>query len=242
VTDHQPASLTSMEEGLEVMSAAVQYRKALARLAMPFLGDDPIEVGSGNGDYADTWASWGAPIVASEPAGTPSLARLEKRFAHDARVRVRALTLPSDEVGEYSTVVAFNVLEHIEDDLSALRSMARLLRPGGHVVLIVPAFDFAYGDWDRQIGHYRRYRRQQILDMLVAAEFQPVQVRYTNSVGLVAWWLMVRVFGQRPRDTTFLRLYDHLVVPLVFGFERAVRVPFGQSVLGVGQVRHEGFS
>lgn len=223
-----------MVEGLQVMSAAVHYREFLARLVLPWLGDDPIEVGSGIGDYAETWAGWGKGLVATEPQGS-SLTRLQTRFSGDPRVTVRALDLPSDDTSDHSAAAALNVLEHIEDDVAALRSMARLVRPGGLVVVIVPAFPFAFGEWDRRIGHYRRYRLPDIRAKLAAAALRPIEIRYTNAPGLLGWWLVVRALGGQPRDTHLLRLYDRFAVPLIEKAERLIRPPFGQSVLAVAQ-------
>ncbi|MBO0729176.1 MAG: class I SAM-dependent methyltransferase [Acidimicrobiaceae bacterium] len=227
-----------MAEGLEVMTSAVRYREALARLALPWLGEDPVEVGAGTGDYAATWADWGKRLVATEPEG-PSLAHLRARFEADPRVQVRALGLPSDESAGHSAAVALNVLEHIEDDLGGLRSMARLVRDGGHVVLIVPAFSFAYGDWDRRIGHYRRYRVPEVRAKLEAAGLEPLVVRYIQSVGLIGWCIVIRLLHGEPKDTAALRLYDRFVVPVIGAVERRVKIPFGQSVFAVARVGTE---
>jgi SAM-dependent methyltransferase len=71
------------------------------------------------------------------------LLALKDRFHAEPKVTVRELLLPSDEVGQHSSVVALNVWEHIDDQVGALRSAVRLLRPGGKIILVVPAFEFA---------------------------------------------------------------------------------------------------
>jgi hypothetical protein len=90
-------------------------------------------------------------------------------------------------------------------------------------------------EFDRKIGHFRRYRTEMVEKKMRAAGLEPVSVRYINFVGLVMWILLVRVLRQPPRNSAALRLYDQLVVPLVARLESKFRFPFGQSVFAVGQ-------
>lgn len=221
---------------LEDLAEAVNYRSWLVSLALPYLGDDPLEVGSGHGDYAADWAAAGVPITASE-ADASRLALLTERFAGDPRVRVRELAVPIAETGSHSAVVAYNVLEHIEDDVAALRSFAGLVRPGGHVILVVPAFEFALGRFDRLVGHFRRYRCAGLRRVLVEAGLEPVRVHYVNAVGLFGWTLVVRILGGTPKSGPLLRVYDRFVVPVLRRVEARLHPPFGQSVFAVARTR-----
>lgn len=233
---HLVAGDTAVQsEVLENLSLAVNYRQWIVDLSRPWLGDAPLEIGSGTGDYAQSWADLGMAITVSE-ADPLRLAELHRRFDADANVTVRELAIPIDEDGDYTGAVAINVLEHIEDDVSGLRTFARLTRPGGHVALFVPAFSFAMSDFDREVGHFRRYRKRQLREALVAAGLEPVVVHYVNSVGLFGWFLLVRVLKGRPRDGLALRILDNFVVPVLRRLESRVRPPFGQSLFAVARV------
>ena len=72
------------------------------------------------------------------------------------RTKGRSSDALSDS-NQSSTGLMINVLEHIEDDVAALRTLRRLLRPGGRIVLYVPALNGLYGAYDRKVGHFRRY-------------------------------------------------------------------------------------
>src|SRR6185312_7274103 len=63
----------------------------------------------------------------------------------------------------FDCIVLVNVLEHIEDDIGALVDLRELLEPGGRLCVFVPAFEGLYSDFDRRIGHRRRYRRSQLV-------------------------------------------------------------------------------
>jgi len=225
---------------LEDLREAENYQRWLAGLAVPYLGTDPIEIGSGLGDYAELWARRLGRMTATE-ADPVRLAALEARFGGDdrppgdGRVNVRRLTAPVDEDAEHTAVVAYNVLEHIPDDVGALRAFRRLVRPGGAVVLLVPAFGFAMSRFDVQIGHQRRYTRRSLTAALAASGLRAERVQYVNSAGLLAWLVMMKLLRQRPRAGLPLRAYDRLVVPVVRRLEGRVTPPFGQSVFAVAR-------
>ena len=219
---------------LEDLVSARNYRRWIVDLAKPWLGEDPLEVGSGLGHYAEDWAAAGLRITASE-ADESRLTALQERFGGDARVAVRELAVPITESAEHTAVVAINVLEHIEDDVAALRAFAGLTRAGGRVVLFVPAFMWALGSFDREIGHFRRYTKPTLRRSLQAAGLQVERLHYVNSVGLLAWLLVVRLLRQRPKEGLLLRVFDGLAVPVLRGVESRWRPPFGQSLFAVAR-------
>ena len=223
------------DEVLEDLGSAVRYTAWLAALCEPWLGDHPLEVGSGTGVYAEHWRRPGRRIEVSE-AVPARVAALRDRYADEDDVSARQLTAPVEETADYSAVVALNVLEHIDDHVGALRSFAGLVRPGGHVVMVAPAFPIAMSEFDRAIGHYRRYRRASMRAAFVEAGLERVEVRYVNSIGLLGWLVMVTCLRGRPRDGLPLRVYDRCIVPVLRRVEARWAPPFGQSVLGVGRV------
>jgi SAM-dependent methyltransferase len=222
---------------LEDLSDARRYRTWLADLARPHLGNHPIEIGSGTGEYALEWAPLLPAFTASEADASRHRALYSRFEGHDV-IRVRYLLLgdeASDAADEHSAAVAFNVLEHIPDDVAALRAMRQLVRPGGAIVLIVPAFPSAMSRFDLAIGHQRRYTRRSLGEALSAAGLAVEQLRYVNPIGLLNWYVTVKAIGMRPRNGAALRLYDRMVVPIARTLDR-FSVPFGQSVFAVARV------
>jgi SAM-dependent methyltransferase len=220
------------DETLENISGAVNYREWLVSLVLPYLGEDPIEVGSGLGDYAAAIADHGFRVTASEAEGG-RIARLEQRFAGYDRVTVRPLMMPAGETANHSAVFSYNVLEHIEDDRAAVESMTRLIRPGGRVALLVPAFPGAMSPFDRRIGHFRRYSKGSVRALLTGAGLDVDVLRYVNSLGLPAWFLCMRMLKMSARNGPLLILWDRLGVPVVRWIEKKIDPPFGQSIFAV---------
>src|SRR3569623_107932 len=80
---------------------------------------------------------------------------------------------------------AVNATEHLPDDLAALRALFALLRPGGTLLLYVPACPRAFGSLDQALGHHRRYTRASLQRVLVQAGLVASRPRYKNRLGLV---------------------------------------------------------
>ena len=219
---------------LEALEGAENYNRWLADLTRPFLGDDPIEIGSGLGGNAALWLASGVERVTVSELDPVALTRLEQRFAGDGRVAVAEIDLEHAPDLSHSAFVALNVLEHIADDRGALRGAARLVRPGGAVVVFVPAFPFAAGRFDRMIGHYRRYTKRTIGDAYAEAGIHLDVVRYVNAPGLLAWFVSVKLLRQVPGEGRLLRLWDGRVIPVARATERRWAPLFGQSLLAVG--------
>ena len=222
-------------EVLEGLATAVNHRRWFVELAIPFLGENPIEIGSGLGDYALEWAPHFGRFTATE-ADPDRLVALKERLEGHGKVDIRQMLLPTDEVNTYSGVVSYNVLEHIEDHVGALRSMAGLVRPGGRIVLIVPAFPFAMSPVDIATGHVRRYTRRSMRSALAEAGLTIEQLRYVNALGLLGYYMATSVFRLTPKEGPMVKVYDRLVLPVTRAAERVVHPPFGQSVFAVARV------
>ena len=148
---------------------------------------------------------------------------------------VEEIDLEEPQAANYSAVVGLNVIEHVADDVGGLRAAARLVRPGGAVVMFAPAFPFAMSDFDRSIGHHRRYTAETIRRTFIHAGLEVELVRYVNAPGLVAWLVGMRLLGLSPHDGFALRAWDRVVVPLARALEQRRPPPFGQSLLAVGR-------
>jgi SAM-dependent methyltransferase len=229
----EPSSFSAadaeLQPGLEVLGSATNYLSWIQELCAPFLGREVLEVGAGRGDLTERFA--GGRVVTATDLSPAFLKALRERFAGNPDVRVGTLDLeefvPSDR---YDSVVMINVLEHIEHDIAALEALRGALRPGGHLVIWVPAFQVLYSEMDRRIGHYRRYTRASLEARLVAAGYTVAESRYVNSLGMVAWFVFCRLLGQESSQGWAVQTWDRLAVPVLRFAEDHVRSPFGLSV------------
>jgi SAM-dependent methyltransferase len=225
-------------ETLEVMREAPQYNAWQYSRIAPYVGRRVCEIGSGIGNMSARLLSTDREVAVLTDTDDYYLSVLRQTFASSPRVFVERLTLPDARAGErfrryeLDTVVALNVIEHIEDDAGAIRTIADLLRPGGRFVMLVPALPALHGTLDQELGHYRRYTARSVADRLRSGGFKVDRIFYFNLVGALGWWLNAKVLRRRRIPLRDLRRFDALV-PLL-RHEAHIRLPLGQSVIGVG--------
>lgn len=240
--DHVPADSRVLgdtrlqSQTLEDVAAAVRYHAWLTDLARPYLGAHPLELGSGLGDYAQRWLDQGLEEITTTDLDPSRLRHLRDRFSRDNRVSVEALDALGPNEGSFSCLVAFNVLEHITDHVGVLAAAHRLVVPGGAVVMFVPAFNFAMSDFDRRVGHVRRYSRRTLTAAYLGAGLAVERLDYVNIPGIFAWMVGMKWLRMTPGDGPLLRAWDRGVIPAARRFEERVRAPFGQSLFAVGRV------
>ncbi len=214
-----------------------RYRAYQFDMIARHCGPSVLEVGAGLGEFASQFSGLTRLVVTDVDPGC--VAHMERRFAHRPEVQARQLdlqgTLP-ETWPPVSTIVAVNVLEHIEEDSATLRSLARLVEPGGKIVLWVPGYMQLYGDFDRRVGHVRRYTPSTLRTAIVGAGLVPSEVRPVNMLGGIAWWLAVRRSGVGSPKPGLLKIYDRIVVPVTKVAESRLTPPFGQSVFAVATV------
>jgi SAM-dependent methyltransferase len=222
-----------LEETLENLDGAENYAKWIFGLVAPYVGGEVLEVGAGHGTFTERLAQPADRLVACELSERCTSVLID-RFAGNSAIEVVHGDVTSAAAsGPFDTVVLINVLEHIERDDETLREIRGLLNPGGRLVLWVPAFPMLYSDFDRRIGHYRRYRRSALQAQLLQAGFDVSDIRYVNAVGALAWLVVARYLGRTPTTGAPVRLFDRYLVPVLRALERRIRVPFGQSVFAV---------
>ncbi|HEY2725117.1 MAG TPA: methyltransferase domain-containing protein [Pseudonocardiaceae bacterium] len=227
---------TGRVAGEEVGSDKPRYRRFQHDLIAEHCGRSVLEVGAGLGEFAEQLTGLDRLVVTD--VDPEAVALMRKRFTGRPEVQVRQLDVEQGlELDEpVDTVVTINTLEHIEDDAQTLRSLARLVVPGGTIVAWVPGYQQLYGDFDRKVGHVRRYTPATLTASFRAAGLTPTVVRPVNLLGGIAWWAAVRRGGTGSPDPRLVAIYDRVLVPATRAIERLVRIPFGQSVLGVAQV------
>jgi SAM-dependent methyltransferase len=219
---------------LEGLESAKNYSAWILDLIGPHISGRILEVGAGRGTYSTYFAEHGH-LTALEPSEAHSATLRERLKDHPNAVVVTAQLDGTTAPGSYDTVVLLNVLEHIADDHRALRDLYESLAPGGKMILWVPAFESLYSRFDQRIGHYRRYRRNELLALVHNVGFQQVTARYTNMPGFFAWWLLVRVLRMSPTGPRLTAFHDRYFIPVIRRVERVIRPPVGQSLLVVAQ-------
>lgn len=227
------AADAELENTLDNLNGADNYAAWIFEQVEPHLGDEVLEVGAGHGTFTGLLSARSTRVVATDVSERCANI-LRTRFVDDPRVTVlQGSAAAAMEFSPYDSAVFINVLEHIEDDDGALRELSATLKPGGRLILWVPAFALLYSDFDRKIGHYRRYRMTGLKAQLSSAGYDVTHIRYVNSVGALAWLVVARLMHRAPTGGLSVKIYDSYFVPVLKRAERRWGTPFGQSVFAV---------
>lgn len=194
-----------------------------------------VEVGAGIGTFSERLLA--RPdverllLIEPEP---PCAEILEDTYSKDSRVTVAQETLPASQTltaraGQVDYLLCQNVLEHIEEELPAVRAMGDALRPGGRLTLLVPAHPRLFGNLDRTYGHYRRYTRERLSSVVADAGLELEELYSFNLLGVPGWWL--NRFRPSPGiSRSSLRAYEALL-RVWQPIERRRRPPWGLSLI-----------
>lgn len=231
--DYQGAELT-------LFAHAVNWKRYFSRQIRPYLGDSVIEVGAGLGGTTGLLHCGQSAWVCLEPdpamAAVISTAIAEHRLPPGCRVETGIVDdlLAHGHAGRYDSVVYIDVLEHIEGDRAELAAAWRLLKPGGHLMVLSPAFSWLYTPFDKAVGHFRRYHKSD-LKKIAPPGAQPVFIRYLDSVGLLASLANRLLLRSGMPTQSQVLTWDRLMVPFSRMVDPLVGYAFGRSILAVWQ-------
>jgi len=214
-------------ENLEVMKEAVNYNRMLIDVVKRHArtGERVLDFGAGVGTFALPMQRDGYAVEC-----------VELDDAQRATLAAQGLTvhrtLEGIRDGSVDFVYTLNVLEHIDDDVGALRDIGRTLREDGRLLVYVPAFPVLFTPMDQRVGHLRRYRRHDLRAKVDAAGFDVLRNDYVDSLGFLAT-LVYRMTGSRSGaiDRGALRAYDRYVFPMSRRLDLALRHVIGKNLL-----------
>ena len=218
----------------------VVRRRLVARIIAELgigTGDPVADVGTSSGTNLILLRDMGFTRVAGVDPSTEAIHYCASRGLPPVR-QGTAEAMPFDS-GSLALVLATDVLEHVEDDVRALREFARVLAPGGHLVVTVPAFPSLWGLQDDVSCHLRRYRRAQLISRAEAAGLEVEECYYFNYLLFVPIWVArqaIKLF--KPRISSENQINSRLINAVllrIFALDvrtaRWLKPPFGVSLL-----------
>jgi len=216
---------------LESMSFAQNYHNWIYENIATQLGTKIAEIGSGVGNFTEfLLRNDHARIDAYEPC---TKMHLNNKFYKHPRVNCinsNFELVSKNYHDQYDSVVFINVLEHIQQDSDAIKKAYKIIRRGGNLIIFVPALQFLYSNFDRSIGHYRRYQKSELTKLVQNASFKIISCEYFDSIGIIPWFVFMKVMrrGLSSRNTF---TYDTFVVPWLKIVEKIISPPLGKNLL-----------
>ena len=227
----RPEDSVYFGKDLEAMSFAQRYHRWIVGEFAPFLGRSVGEVGAGVGNVSEMLLAQPIGRLTAFEPDVRMFAELERALAPEPRAVAVQGFFGADQAGaDYDALVYVNVMEHVEHDRREMRHALAALRPGGHLLVFVPALSWLYSPFDEKVGHYRRYTKRSLTSKARAVGFEIAHARYFDVAGVLPWYVNF-VLLKNEMAGGAVSLYDNAVVPVMKRVERVLPLPLGKNVL-----------
>lgn len=222
-------------KNLKLMSKLDKYNNWIYDNVKEFLGERILEVGGGVGNFTEFILK--KQLIISTDINEKHIITLNNKFKANKNFQAILIDVSKDisKIKEYKfdTAISINVLEHIKDDMYALKNMHKLLNKNGKMVLVLPAFQFAFGTIDKSDNHYRRYNKN-IIPKIEKIGFKIIKNRYMNLPGLVGWIWHGKILKLKIHKEGDLIIFNKLI-PLFSFFEKIFPFLPGLSLIIIGE-------
>jgi SAM-dependent methyltransferase len=224
--------------GLEVLADMPNYYDWIMETFAPFVRGHVIEYGAGLGIISQRLEPLAEKLSLVEPSAV-FVQALRGKFRDETKIELISESLEDHTrtIGPATsdTVVMVNVLEHIEDDRAAISALFRALRPGGHLLVFVPALQLLMSKLDVQFGHFRRYNRAELTAKVGQAGGKVIICRYFDFFGMLPWFVLNKLLGATNFNPKFIHVHDKFVVPISRRMERAISPPLGKNLIMIAR-------
>lgn len=223
---------------LELFKYAHHWKQYYASVFAHLLKGDILEVGAGIGETTHSLCngkqeSW--VCVEPDPELTDQIAFKKQQGYLPDFIEVVTGTLDAVAADrKFDAILYIDVIEHIEYDTEELQKASHYLKAGGHLIVLVPAHNFLYSEFDKAIGHFRRYNKKQLADT-APKQLKTIDLRYLDSVGLSASLANKWLLKQDYPELRQIQFWDNYIIPVSKIADRITFFKFGKTVLGIWQ-------
>lgn len=219
---------------LELFSNAQKWKHYFTSIIGPYIGKRTIEVGAGIGETTAILCDGSQEIwLCIEP---------DEKLRKQIDDKVSSGELPSccqtsgkvirefENGQQFDTIIFIDVLEHISDDFAELLAASQQLVPGGFLIVLAPAHQALFSEFDRSIGHLRRYNKT-MLSSLTPPTCQVERSLYLDSVGILTSLANLLILKQSlPKEKQIL-FWDRCLVPISRLLDRLISYRIGRSIV-----------
>ena len=223
-------------EELALFEKAIKWKRYFSTFIRPYIKGDVLEVGAG--------LSANTPYLNDGSPGSWVLVEPDTEMATNIGQKIKSGKLPSncsvvngmvsslEKKPAFDTILYIDVLEHTTNDTKEIENANIVLRPGGHVIILSPAFPSLFSPFDKAIGHYTRYTKPS-LKKLFRDPFSRVDLRYLDSTGYFISLANRLLLRQNYPTQRQIDIWDSYDIPLARLVDRMVNYSFGRSILGI---------
>ncbi len=231
------ANIDYIGDELELFKFAINWKDYYGKTIKPYITGDVCEVGAGIGGTTNALLNRAASSwLAVEPDGNLAERIGAEILGNQFASRVEVLHGTLDDIAEgqqFDTIIYIDVMEHIEDDNTEFGKAVGRLRKGGNLIILVPAFNFLYNDFDKRIGHFRRYDKRMLKRLAAESPLKCIKLSYYDSLGFFASVMNKLILKKPIPSPGNIKMWDNFMIPLSKLFDPLVMRSFGKSLIGV---------
>ena len=218
---------------LEMFDKAHFWRKYLHLVTKKFIGKKILEVGAGIGSFTKIYIKENVDITLSE-IDNVNYEILKKKFDLQKNVKVENKFI--DQFNEtFDTILYLSVLEHIENDKKEILNALEKLEDKGHLIICVPAHNYMYSNFDKEIGHFRRYEMN-FFDTLNLKNANIKTSFFIDSFGHLLYFLNKFLFSKEVYPSKLkVFIWDKIFIPITYIIDFLSFYKFGKNILCIIQ-------
>lgn len=135
---------------------------------------------------------------------------------------------------KFDSILYIDVIEHIENDYAEMERAKKVLKPGGFLIVLVPAQESLYSEFDKAIGHYRRYNKKRLQEA-IGLDLKKKKLMYLDALGMFASmgnkWLLKQNYPTEKQ----IKFWDSTLLPLSKPLDSVSFNSTGKTLLGIWQ-------
>jgi len=229
-------------ETLEVVAEADNFNLWMFNTILPHCTGSILEIGSGIGNISNYFLQNNYTITLSDIRDNYCEVLKQKYSSNPYLKDVINIDIVDPDFDKkhsslfetFDTIYAMNIVEHVKDDKTAIANCKKLLKKGGKLIILVPAYQKLYNVFDKELEHYRRYTQKSLDKIYTDNDINIIHRQYFNFIGLFGWWFTGSILKKKTIPGGQMKLYNSLVGIFKI-IDKVVLNKMGLSVITVGQ-------
>ena len=226
---------------LQIIAKADQFNHWMYSEFKSQLKGEILEAGSGIGNVSQMVVEEGLSITLSD-YNAEYCEWLNKKFRDEPLVKdIIQINLlrPDFKIAyprlkeKFDSIFLLNVIEHLENDSKAVANCNFMMKPGGHLIVLAPAYQWLYCRMDKELGHYRRYSLKNLKKVLVKEGFEVRSVKHFNFLGIGGWLLAGKILKRKKLGNDEMNVFNNLV-PFARIMDKITLKKIGLSIICTG--------
>ena len=217
---------------LNFFDKSKNFRNYQFSLIKKYLKNKILEIGPGNGTMVDQYISKYFSDISVSEIDKKLNKTLVKKFKNKKNVKIYKKKI-NEFKNKFNSIIYSDVIEHIKDDKKEIKLALKRLNKNGHLIIMVPAFQYLYSEYDRSIGHYRRYKKSFFVNFAKKNKIKLVETLYFDSIGF-AFLMLGKLINTKNKKNVGLGAFIwNLLVPISRVIDKVIAHSIGKSVLCV---------